>query len=59
MAGDFGEVIEFEGQAHAEHHHAQKRHDVAFEADKPAGLQKRQYGENQHPVGKGITDKAA
>ena len=31
-------AIVFERQAHAEHHHAQQRHDVAFEADKPAGL---------------------
>ena len=59
VAGDFSEVIEFKGQAHAEHHHTQKRHDGAFEADKPAGLQKRQHGKNQHPVSKGITDKAA
>ena len=59
VTGDFGEVIEFEGQAHAEHHHAKQRHDVAFKANKPGWLKKRQHGKNQNPVSKGITDKAA
>ena len=59
VAGNFGEVFEFEGQAHAEHHQAQQRHDEAFKADKPGGFKKRQYGEYQYPISKGITDKAA
>src|SRR3989344_4781086 len=57
VAGDLGEVVELEGQAHAEHHQPQQRHDGALEADEPGRLQECHDGENQYPVGEGVTDK--
>ena len=57
MAGDFGEVFEFEGQAHAEHHQPEQRHDRAFQTEEPRRLQERDHGENQNPVSEGVADK--
>ncbi len=59
VAGHFGEIFKFQGQAHAEHHQAQQRHDGALETDEPARLEECQDGEDQYPVCEGVADKAA
>ncbi|MCY1454839.1 hypothetical protein D9M71_719320 [compost metagenome] len=57
--GDFGEVFELEGQAHAEHDQTEQRHDPFGQRQEPGGLVERQHGEQQDPQGKGVADEAA
>lgn len=59
VAGNGSKVVEFEGQAHAEHDKPEQRYDRAFQAEEPRRLQERNHRENQNPVSEGIADKAA